>query len=105
MATAISQVSREYYQRSALSIYILDDDLEFANTLQVALRQVGHSTVVGSDPDFLLDGVRRRRCDVAISDIRMPAMGGLELLSALQTLDSQVPVILMTGFYSIDAAI
>jgi len=105
MATAISRISQNSGKAASLSVYILDDDLDFAQSLQAAVRHFGHSAVVSSDPEFVLDSIRRKRCDVAIADIRMPAMGGLELLSRAQSLDCQVPVIMMTGFYSIDSAI
>jgi DNA-binding NtrC family response regulator len=52
-----------------------------------------------------LDSVRRKRCELAIADIRMPNKDGLELLAEIQAIDSQVPVVLMTGFYSIDSAV
>jgi len=105
MATAIAQLSGHPHPLPSLKVYILDDDLEFAHGVEAAVKHFGHSPVITSDPQVLLDGVRRKRCEVAIADIRMPAMDGLEFLTEVQQIDAQVPVVLMTGFYSIESAI
>jgi two-component system, NtrC family, response regulator HydG len=105
MATAISRVSEHSHELPSLKVYILDDDLEFALGVEGAVKHFGHSPIISSDPQVLLDGVRRKRCEVAIADIRMPAMDGLDFLAEVQEIDSQIPVVLMTGFYSIDSAI
>jgi two-component system, NtrC family, response regulator HydG len=90
---------------SALRVHVLDDDLEFAHGVEAAVKHFGHSAIITEDPQKLLDSVRRKRCEVAIADIRMPNMNGLELLAEIQAIDSLLPVVLMTGFYSIDSAI
>jgi CheY-like chemotaxis protein len=44
-----------------------------------------------------LEAARRQRFDAVVSDIRMPSMGGLELLEALLKLRADIPVVLISG--------
>lgn len=105
MGTAVSEITHPPRKLPCISVCILDDDPAFAQSLEDAIRHFGHSAVTTTDPAKALDAIRRKRCQLALADIRMPAMGGFEFLTAAQGCDASVPIVLMTGFYSIDSAI
>jgi two-component system, NtrC family, response regulator HydG len=105
MATAVSQVQEQIRRVPSISVCILDDDLIFAQSLKEAIQSFGHTAVITSDPAHVLENIRRKRCHLIVADIKMPTMSGFEFLSAAQACDADVPVVLMTGYYSIDSAV
>jgi len=64
-------------------------------------------TIVGYSAirERLLERFRIQPADLVITDLRMPHMGGIQLLEAIKSIDSQVPVIVITAYGSLDSAI
>ena len=58
-----------------------------------------------SDAFSALEFVEYDKCDVVLSDIKMPAVSGLELLEHVHRFDPDIPVIMMTGQADIETAI
>jgi CheY-like chemotaxis protein len=79
------------------TILLVDDDPLVRRTLTRALERTGHLVVPAENG---LDGARRAReggVDLAIVDIHMPEMDGLELLAQLRSTSATLPVIVMSG--------
>jgi two-component system response regulator AtoC len=73
--------------------------------LVVLLKREGyHATAVASGEQALLE-LAARSYDVVLSDIRMPKLGGLELVDEIHKREIETTVILMTAFGSVDVAI
>jgi two-component system response regulator HydG len=86
-------------------ILVIDDETAILDTLRILLRREGFQveTAVGGQ-----QGVARLeelRPDVVLSDVRMPNVGGLEVLLAAKEMDPSLPVILMTAQASLQTAI
>jgi DNA-binding NtrC family response regulator len=56
-------------------------------------------------PDEALDHFRERGADIIVTDLRMPGMTGIELLQRVREQDSEVPVIVITAYSSVEDAI
>ena len=78
------------------TIALVDDDRNILTTLSIALQNEGFLTRVYSDGDAALKALTDNPPDLAIFDIKMPRMDGLELLRRLRE-KSQVPVIFLTS--------
>jgi DNA-binding response OmpR family regulator len=79
------------------TILLVDDDPLVRRSLTQALERTGYQVVPAENG---LDGARRAReggVDLAIVDIHMPDMDGLELLAQLRASSSTMPVIMMSG--------
>ncbi len=85
-------------------ILVVDDEKGVANMLQIALMQEGHDVDVAYSGEDALRKASDEMPDVAIVDIRMQDMNGLELLSALRSI-GDVTVIMMTAYASVESAI
>ena len=87
------------------SVWILDDDRSIRWVLEKSLEKRGLDTVTFDNGDDLLHRLAHERPDAIISDIRMPGINGLDLLSTLQEQYPQLPVIIMTAHSDLESAV
>jgi two-component system, NtrC family, nitrogen regulation response regulator GlnG len=87
------------------SVWILDDDKSIRWVLEKSLSKTGLSTVSFDNGDDLLHRLAKEQPDAIISDIRMPGINGLDLLSTVQDQYPQLPVIIMTAHSDLDSAV
>ncbi|KQT32619.1 two-component system response regulator [Sphingomonas sp. Leaf412] len=78
------------------TIALVDDDRNILTSVSIALQTEGFLTRLYSDGETALKALVENPCDLAILDIKMPQMDGLELLRRLRE-KSQVPVIFLTS--------
>lgn len=78
------------------TIALVDDDRNILTTLSIALQTEGFATRVYADGDAALKAMLDNPPDLAVCDIKMPRMDGLELLRRLRE-KSQLPVIFLTS--------
>ena len=90
---------------AAQSIWILDDDRSIRWVLEKSLNTAGLDTSSFDNGEDLLQRLRHDAPDVIISDIRMPGISGLELLSAVKSSHPGLPVIIMTAHSDLDSAV
>lgn len=86
-------------------VWIIDDDDSIRWVLQKALEQAGMQVTSFSSAEGVLDQLQTTEPDTIITDIRMPGMDGLSLLSALSDSYPQIPVIIMTAHTDLDSAV
>jgi EAL domain-containing protein (putative c-di-GMP-specific phosphodiesterase class I)/CheY-like chemotaxis protein len=85
-------------------VAVLDDDVSVLGAFARTLRRSGHEVVATSNPAELLALVEQDAVDVVLSDILMPGFDGLEVLQAVHERSNVVPVILVSGAPTLDAA-
>jgi two-component system response regulator ChvI len=78
------------------SIALVDDDRNILTTLSIALQAEGYATRVYSDGEAALKALIENPPDLAVFDIKMPRMDGMELLRRLRA-TSELPVIFLTS--------
>jgi CheY-like chemotaxis protein len=88
------------------SILIVDDEQIIRNVLKRKLEQTTAFQVYTADDGVpALELFRREQIDLVISDLLMSEMNGIELLRHLKLLNPNVPVIIITGYGTLDDAI
>jgi two-component system nitrogen regulation response regulator GlnG len=87
------------------SVWILDDDRSIRWVLEKSLTKTGLSTETFENGDQLLNRLAYELPDAIISDIRMPGINGLDLLSTIQEKHPLLPVIIMTAHSDLDSAV
>jgi EAL domain-containing protein (putative c-di-GMP-specific phosphodiesterase class I) len=85
-------------------VLIVDDDDQLRHTVVRLLQRAEFEAVDASSGEKAIAALSAATFDVVVSDVNMPDGGGLELLRAVRRVDLDVPVILMTGEPSIEAA-
>lgn len=81
-------------------ICLVEDDPMIQETYSLKLRQRGYSVAIASDGAQGLEMLRQNKPDVALIDINMPVMNGLELMEKMAK-DSNladIPVIVLTNY-------
>jgi two-component system, NtrC family, response regulator PilR len=86
------------------SLLIVDDELSMRQFLTHLFQREGYSVRVAENGRSALDLLREQPADVIISDVRMPDMGGIDLLRATKALHPQTEVIMMTAFANEETA-
>src|ERR1700674_4069233 len=80
------------------NILIVDDELSMRQFLTHLFQRDGHSIRVAENGRQAMDLLRQQPADVVISDVKMPDMGGIELLRAARELQPNIEIIVMTAF-------
>jgi two-component system response regulator ChvI len=78
------------------TIALVDDDRNILTSVSMALEAEGYQTSTYTDGVAALQGLQDNPCDIAIFDIKMPRMDGMELLRRLRQ-RSDMPVIFLTS--------
>jgi two-component system response regulator HydG len=86
-------------------VLIVDDEPGILDVLSRFARRNGFEPVACAGGREALAYVRQHGVDVAMIDLRMPEVGGLEVLRAVREADPHCQSILMTGFAAIDTAV
>jgi DNA-binding NtrC family response regulator len=87
------------------TVLIIDDESAIVDTLRILLKTEGFAAHVAFGGKQGIEQISAIRPDIIISDIRMPGIGGIDILNAAKTQDPDCPVILMTAQASLQSAI
>ncbi len=86
-------------------VLVVDDKQMMRDSVGSMLQRAGYSVVSASDGNAALSMVAKHRPAAVITDLKMPEMDGLELLTRLKQADDQLPVVLMTAYGSVNDAV
>jgi DNA-binding NtrC family response regulator len=87
------------------TILCVDDEPSVGVVLEHTLSKIGHRPLLVSNVDDALKTVARGAVDLIIADYVMPRLNGIDLLKMLDKEGYRVPVIIMTGYSSIENAV
>ena len=90
---------------TAPSVLVVDDETGILETLSILLKNEGFTPVVALGGRQGLERIQSLNPDIVITDIRMPTVNGIEILSAARAKDPDIPVILMTAQADLRSAI
>lgn len=85
------------------SYLVVDDNRDFAENLAEILRDGGDEVVVAGDGREAAAAVQGRRFDAILTDMRMPLMGGAELVHEIRRVDPGAPALVITAHAGDDA--
>ncbi len=86
-------------------ILIVDDKQMMRDSVGATLQRAGFQCVVASDGATALTMLGKHRPAAVLTDLKMPEMDGLELLGKIKAADDSLPVVLMTAYGNVDAAV
>ena len=86
-------------------VLLIEDETTLAAALQRVLEIEGYEVVTTLDPAEGLDEAREGDFQVVVTDLKMPGISGMDVIRTLHQTKPQLPVILMTGHHTTEAAI
>jgi two-component system response regulator RegA len=86
-------------------VLIVDDDDAYRNRLCRAFADRGWKTTSGADGGAAIDLAAKSSPELAVVDLRLPGMNGLEIVRELHRLDDTICIIMLTGYGSIATAL
>lgn len=87
------------------TILLIDDEASIRRTLKEILEFEKYQVLEAPDGYVAIEIFKKSPIDVVLLDIKMPKMDGLEVLDFLQEINSEIPVIMISGHGSIDTAV
>ncbi|WP_457551782.1 response regulator [Desulfobacula sp.] len=79
------------------TILLIDDEIEFVQTLAERLELRGYVSKIAEDGESGISMLAKESFDVAILDLMMPGLSGLDTLRQIKDIEKALPVIMLTG--------
>lgn len=86
-------------------VLAVDDEPHMRRLLEITLRQAGYQALVAANGVEALEILKNQGADIVVSDLHMPAMDGIGLLTSMRELELDIPVIIVTAQGEIDSAV
>ena len=86
-------------------VLLVDDDDTLRRVLHKEIEGFGYQVLSLPDAEGVQDAIKQSMPDVALIDLRLPGMGGMELLELLRGIDEDLPVVMLTGHGSVPEAV
>lgn len=86
-------------------VLVVDDEQLILKIISDILTKEGYEVVVANNCEKATEYLRSSNFNVVLSDIKMPVKSGIDLLEEIKKKDPNIPVILMTGFASLETAV
>ncbi len=91
--------SREY------TVLVVDDERSICDILGQFLKKKGYEVFLAQSGEEAVGLIEKYTIDLVLSDIKMPGMSGVDLLKWIKDYNSHLPVLITTGFPTLDTAI
>jgi two-component system response regulator AtoC len=86
-------------------VLIVDDDRRTRRVLQIVVERLGLESSAFENAEQALDALRAESAALILTDLRMPGTDGIEFMRRLRALDEQVPVVMLTAYGTVAAAV
>ena len=86
-------------------ILVIDDEKGLCRMLETILGDLGYKVTVFTDPVQAVKSYEPQKYSMVITDIKMPGMNGIEVLQKIKHRDTRVPVLVITGYATVDLSI
>jgi DNA-binding NtrC family response regulator len=86
-------------------VMIIDDEEGILDVVSRVARRAGYDALTYSNGREAIAELQTRRADLVLVDLRMPEVGGLDVLRAIRDIDPRCQAVLMTGYASVDTAV
>lgn len=90
--------------RHHIKVLVIDDDPSICKTVGLLLEDHGYSPRTYTDPDEAITAAEKESFQIALVDLRMPKMDGVEAVERLKNIDDRMSCIVMTAYPDLDSA-
>ncbi len=96
--------SQQRPEIAALHVLVVDDDPDVCEYLHDFLTAEGYTVTVEQDPTKALAVLRADEFHLAVLDLMMPKLSGIDLLAQIREIDDDIAIIILTGYPSLETA-
>ena len=86
-------------------IFFVDDEPNIRKAVHKTFERAGYRCTCFDNPAAALKQLRRSKCHILITDVRMPQMDGLQLLAKTKKIRPSLPVLIITGYGDVPMAV
>jgi len=86
-------------------IFFVDDEVTVRRVVSRTLERLGAKVSCFARARYCLERLRSKRCDLLITDVKMPGMTGIELLAEAKRVAPWLPVLVITGYGDVPMAV
>ncbi len=90
--------------RHHIKVLVVDDDPSICKTVGLLLSDHGYNPRTFTDPDEAMAAAEKESFQIALVDLRMPSMDGVEVVEKLKSIDERMSCIVMTAYPDLDSA-
>ena len=87
------------------TILIIDDNDTIREGLAHTVKKLGHEAIAAASGTAGIEAFKQKRADFVITDLKMEGASGVEVLRTISALDADVPIMLITGFGTVETAV
>ena len=87
------------------TVLVVDDEASIREFLEIMLKREGYSVLTADNGNQALEYLKKHEVDALITDISMPKMSGIDLLTRAKQIKPELPVIVVTAFGSTESAV
>ena len=91
--------------KNSIKILVVDDDMIVRDSMGNWLKEEGYQVDTSDNGHDALEKIKTDTYDMAVVDIKMPGMDGIELLKLSKEIYPDLPILVMTAFASVDTAV
>lgn len=88
-----------------LTILIIDDEPHLPHQLARFLRKHGYEVIIAADGEAGLQALQSNTIDLVLLDLRLPKLGGLEVLSRIRKIDEELSIVILTAYGDVQTAV
>lgn len=89
----------------SLSILIIDDEPHLPHQFARYLRKYGYEVFTVADGEAGLQELQKNSIDLVLLDLRLPKMGGMDVLKEIRKNDQELPVVMLTAYGNVQTAV
>lgn len=86
-------------------VVVIDDDYVIRLSCEKTLEKVGYRVETFSDGAGGIEGIRELRPDLIVVDLKMPGISGMDVINRVHEIDSNIVIVVITGYATISTAI
>jgi two-component system response regulator HydG len=87
------------------TILVIDDNDTVRDGLALVVKKLGHAAVTAASGNAGIEAFKKQRADFVITDLKMDGATGVDVLKAISALDPDLPIMIITGFGTVETAV
>jgi two-component system response regulator HydG len=87
------------------TILVIDDNDTVRDGLALVVKKLGHSPVTAASGAAGIEAFKKQRADFVITDLKMEGGTGVDVLKGISAVDPDVPIMIITGFGTVETAV